>query len=360
MVDLQERLTSTVPSDRAAARAARGGGSPGERSAWHDNVRFVGICLVVAGHWGFGRGAYSEFNAVAVEMIFSFHMALFVMLAGRFSKPGGSPVAMLRRSWGQLMLPLALFATLDSLLMNRLTGKPSVVSLSMIPYGLWFLVSLFCWRLMVVPLGRWRAVDAMAGPLALVALAASGLMPNVFSLIRTLAFFPAFLFGMAVLPRIETALRRPTVRCLAAVWVAAGLLLVAFQSDQIPKQWLHHGDTYAKLGNEVLRGATIRVGLMTFGVVLAVGVISLVPSRNLGAVSRLGRFTLYAYLLHLPVTKVIRYWLMPNTDNSPVVAVAVTLSIVPFTLLAMSGPVRRLTQPVVEPVEFARPRAGRA
>lgn len=327
------------------------------RSAWHDNVRVVGICLVVAGHWGIGRGAYPEFNAVAVTMIFSFHMALFVMLAGRFSKPGGSPAAVFRRGWGQLMLPLVLFAALSLLLMYRLTGKAVSVSLSGIPFGLWFLASLFCWRLMVVPLGRWRTLDRMAAPVAIVGLVASGLVPNVFSLIRTLAFFPAFLFGMAVLPRIEAALRRPAVRCCAAVWVSAGLLLVALQPDASLKRWFHYNDSFADMGNEPIRDAAIRVALMAFGILMAVGVMSLVPSRNLGKLSTLGRYTLYAYLLHLPVTHVIRNWLLPNTDNSQVVVVAVTLAIIPFTLIAMSGPVRRLAQPMVEPVEFVRPRS---
>ncbi len=187
----------------------------------------------------------------------------------------------------------------------------------------------------------------------------SGLTPNAFSLTRTLAFFPAFLFGMMVLPRIETALRRPAIRWLALVMVVAGQLLVAAQANRIPKWWLNHNTTYAYLGNEFLRGATIRAALMAFAMLMSVGVIALVPSRNLGAASRLGRYTLYAYLLHLPAARVILHWLLPTSDNSPAVALGVTLAIVPFTLLAMSAPVRRLTQPMVEPVEFVRPRVGR-
>ena len=105
-------------------------------------------------------------------------------------------------------------------------------------------------------------------------------------------------------------------------------------------------------------GAAIRAALMAFGIVMSVGVMSLVSARNLGAVSRMGRYTLYAYLLHLPVTQVIRYWLMPTTDFNPTVAVAVTLAIVPFTIVAMSAPVRRLIQPMVEPMEFVRPRTS--
>lgn len=347
---------SMAPSEGANARSNTAEGSHGGRSAWHDNVRFVGICLVVAGHWGFGRGTFVEVNAVARIMIYSFHMALFAMLAGRFVKPGGSPSAIFRRSWGQLMLPLALFAVLDMILMYWITDKPVAAKLTAIPFGLWFLASLFCWRLMVTTLGRWRVIDALAGPVAIGMLLVSGLTPNAFSLTRTLAFFPAFLFGMMVLPRIETVLRRPAVRWLALVFVVAGQLLVAIQADRIPKWWLNHNTTYAVLGNEFLRGATIRAALMVFAIMMSVAVIALVSSRNLGAASRLGRYTLYAYLLHLPVSRVILYWLLPNSDNSPVVAVGVTLAIVPFTLLAMSAPVRRLTQPMVEPVEFVRPR----
>nr|WP_289011313.1 acyltransferase family protein [uncultured Candidatus Microthrix sp.] len=356
MADLKQHLPSTAPSDKAQMSAVTAENKPTERSAWHDNVRFVAICLVVAGHWGIGRRWMPEFDAISNQMVYSFHMALFVILAGRFSKPGGSLSTVFRQGWGQLLVPLGLFITFDSLLMHRLTGAPSVISTRAFPYGLWFLASLFCWRLLVLPLGRWRTVDVLAGPLAVVLLAASGLVPNVFSLIRTLAFFPAFLFGMAVLPRIEPTLRRPMVRCFAAMWVVAGLLLVAYQSDRNLKPWMLQASRYADMGSDQFRGAAIRIGLMVFGMVMAVGIMALVSARNLGVVSRLGRYTLYAYLLHLPVTRVLRFWLFPNTKDQPLVAVAVTLAIIPFTMVAMSAPVRRLTQPMVEPIEFVRPR----
>ena len=40
-----------------------------ERSAWHDNVRVVGICLVVAGHWGLARGFYPGVSDPSGDMI---------------------------------------------------------------------------------------------------------------------------------------------------------------------------------------------------------------------------------------------------------------------------------------------------
>lgn len=87
---------------------------------------------------------------------------------------------------------------------------------------------------------------------------------------------------------------------------------------------------------------------------VALAVVSLVPTRRVGSLSGLGRFTLYAYLLHLPVTEFIIYWLIPRTDSNAAVSVSVSLAIIPFVLVVMTRPVRRLTQPLVEPVEFAK------
>ncbi len=55
-------------------------------------------------------------------MIYSYHMALFVMLAGRFAKPGGAPATALRRGWRRLILPLARFGLLGLVLMNWFPG----------------------------------------------------------------------------------------------------------------------------------------------------------------------------------------------------------------------------------------------
>lgn len=124
-----------------------------ERSAWHDNVRVVGICLVVAGHWGLARGFYPGVSDPSGDMIFLFHMPLFVMLSGRFVKPAAAPMLTFRKSWGSLILPLVMFAAFNLSVVALVADRPRV-TLGYVPFGLWFLVSLFFWRLLATVVGR--------------------------------------------------------------------------------------------------------------------------------------------------------------------------------------------------------------
>lgn len=324
-----------------------------ERSAWHDNMRLVAMFIVVAGHWGIGRGAFPGTSSNISFVIYIFHMPLFIMLAGRFVRPRASFDATFRKGWGQLLVPFAFFFLVDLFVLSKVSGPP-FVAFGHLPYGLWFLVSLFFWRLMVVPVGRWRSFDRLVWPLALLGLVLSGLLPNWWSLVRTFAFFPAFLFGMLVLPRLEPHLRRPWVRVASAVLLVATVVVVWPRAQQYNYLWLHQSRSYDELGRDFVSGAGLRLLVAAAGIVVALAVVSLVPTRRVGSLSGLGRFTLYAYLLHLPVTEFIIYWLIPRTDSNAAVSVSVSLAIIPFVLVVMTRPVRRLTQPLVEPVEFAK------
>ncbi|MFZ2606353.1 MAG: acyltransferase family protein [Candidatus Microthrix parvicella] len=323
-----------------------------ERSAWHDNVRVVGICLVVAGHWGLARGFYPGVSDPSGDMIFLFHMPLFVMLSGRFVKPAAAPMLTFRKSWGSLILPLVMFAAFNLSVLALVADRPRV-TLGYVPFGLWFLVSLFFWRLLATVVGRRRVVDWLLWPLALLGVAVSGLIPNHYSIMRTLAFFPVFLFGMQILPQIETWLRRPWVRVSSGAVVAVAGSVVWANAARIQNVWFQHRLTYAELGGSATRSAGIRILVLVIGVVVSCAVMSLVPERRAGRLSELGRYTLYAYLIHLPVTLVLNFWLSPRIEDRPAARLALLLAMVPFTLLAMSRPVRRLTEPMVEPVKFA-------
>ncbi len=280
-------------------------------------------------------------------------MPLFIMLAGRFVRPKAAFGVTFRKGWGQLILPFAIFYLVDLFVMGWVKGPP-FVAFGQLPSGLWFLVSLFFWRLMVVPLGRWRSVDRLALPLAILGLLLSGLLPNWWSLVRTFSFFPAFLFGMLVLPRIEPHLRRLPVRLASAALLVGTVVVVWPRAHGYNYLWLHQSRSYEELGRDAVSGAGLRLLVAVVGLVVALAVVSLVPSRRFGSVSNLGRFTLYAYLLHLPVTAIILYWLLPRVDYQTAVSVGVSLAIIPFVLIVMTRPVRRLTQPFVEPIEFAR------
>lgn len=326
---------------------------PIERSAWHDNQRFVAVCLVVIGHWGVGRGVFPTVSNAASDSIYLFHMPLFVMLSGRFTKPAQDVKATFAKSWGQLALPYLMFATLDGALMSVLTGASRPSDVGLLPYGLWYLVSLIWWRLIATTVGRSRRFDVVLGAASVLACGLSGWIPwTSWSLIRTAAFLPAFLFGMMLLPRIEPILIDRRVRLLSGFVLVAGVGVVAANSKQIDYQWFQASRTFHELNASGLWPALLKVGVLAAGMVVALAVTALVPRNRFKWATDAGRYTLYAYLLHLPVRRVLdevlRRWGYPGW-----LSILVPLMAVPFVLLVSTKFVRRATEPFVEPVAFS-------
>lgn len=328
-----------------------------QRDPWFDNLRAVAIVFVVIGHWGVFRGARPGVANAASDVIYSFHMPLFVILSGRFMKIREDPIDTFRRSYGQLLLPFMLSTLIDIAWMSFVANGTRLISFSEIRYGLWYLVSLAIWREWATLLGRSKWLDVAVYLGSLVGALGVGVSPIAFGLQRTLAFFPLFLFGMVVLPKIEGRLRNAGAARWGAVGllVGAGLVLV-WNFRAINYGWFQHADPYVSFHVSATTGALWRFGILVMGTVLSLAVIMLVPTARLGWVSDVGRYTLYPYLLHLPVARAIQHDLRPRFDNAWWLDAVVVLAVVPFVVLATRRPVRRLFEWWVEPVNFVERR----
>ncbi len=106
-LELVDRRTASrdAPAPVPAETSARGPATRGERIAWLDNARGIGIALVVAGH--------ALTPGHARDVIYAFHMPLFFFLAGvtapaTAGQPLSRQAARLARG---LLVPFAFFGT---------------------------------------------------------------------------------------------------------------------------------------------------------------------------------------------------------------------------------------------------------
>ncbi|NLU75822.1 acyltransferase family protein [Streptomyces sp. HNM0575] len=274
---------------------------------------------------------------------------VFVILAGYFSSAGPLGHREVRRLTESVLAPYLLIALLHTAQIRLLYGQWKFFTAEP-AWGLWFLLSLFVWR-MLLP---YLAVLRYPLPTALAAALAVGYLDgftHTFSASRTVAFLPFFLLGWELR-------RGPADQFLHAVWsreAAAGVLAVTavacwFLRNDIDTGWLA---MHAPYGETVSFNPAWAWGLrgtvLLCGMAIALSFIRLVPKRRLPVVTYLGMGGLYIYLLHPLVLRVFfRFgdlrWVGPWREQAAVLALGCALA------AALASPwVRRLTRPVVQP-----------
>ena len=72
--------------------------------------------------------------------------------------------------------------------------------------------------------------------------------------------------------------------------------------------------------------------------------------------TQLGAFTMFAYLLHLPIRLVIVELGLVPSDSGIVGLLAIVVGSSVLTIVLMTAPVRALTWPLVDPGRYSRPK----
>ncbi|GGR69018.1 membrane protein [Micromonospora fulviviridis] len=340
---------------RQAAPNDGGASSRPSRDAYFDNAKLLATALVVLGHtWGPLVGSPTEMRGVRTLylLVYAFHMPLFVMISGYFSRSfaqDASHPGRLRRLLTSTLVPYLIFATAYQLYDNYRRDESNPIDLVTPFYLTWFLVALFVWRISAPLWLNLRAPVTVATGVMLASGAAS--LSGELDLARILQFLPFFVLGLTVrrehLERIrDTRWLRP----VAVLVFAAALIAVYRYAPQLPAGWFYRHNGHAQLDVSWGTWAIGALGLAAVALVLSVAFLALVPAkRNL--FTPLATGTQYTYLLHGFIVQVA---LAYKFQNSPFVnSVAGLLTISALAVLATgilaSPPVRRLLGWAVEP-----------
>ncbi|GGK73870.1 membrane protein [Sphaerisporangium melleum] len=341
-----------------ATGAARAGKAPKERDPYLDNAKYLAIVLVVTGHLIEDLRDVPAAHALYF-FFYTFHMPLFITLSGHLSRNWTFSPGKARKLISGLAVPYIIFEVAYALPRLIMYGKLEISLLD--PYYLtWFLMSLFLWRLStpVWQQLRWPLVIAVVLSL----LAGTSKLPDELSMNRTLGLLPFYVLGLMLRPEHLAFLKRPWVRVAGVVVLAAGLAAAfAFHTD-IATEWIRWRNSNVKIGVGDITGSAIRLAMLTAGAVLVAAFLAVTPSRRTWF-SGLGAATMYAYLLHGFVVKVVeRFYGGLHTPWG--VALVSAFGVVVATVLC-TPPVRRAFRWAVEPdlswafTAIRRPRPAR-
>ncbi|WP_157420093.1 acyltransferase family protein [Oceanisphaera avium] len=276
------------------------------RNLLFDNIKLAMVFLVVFGHLIEPLLDHGHLARTLYMFIYSFHMPVFIMLAGALTKLDESE----KRSYkniASIIVPFVVFTLLYELI--NLLGYRTIshYTLNFEPHWiLWFLFSLFIWKLAFPIIMKLRFPLVISVIISLCA----GYVDDVgsfLSISRTLYFFPFFILGYKL---NNTLIAKDRLFNLPAIfyWALLALIFVGlFIFKEVPYQWFYGGDSYANLGVESNYGFVYRLFCYGLSTIAALAVFMVIPNRG-EKVASYGENSLYVYAWHGLFIKVAVYF----------------------------------------------------
>ncbi|GGC70837.1 acyltransferase family protein [Undibacterium terreum] len=265
------------------------------RSASIDNIKGVLIFFVVFGHFIEMHITNDHFLRSIWIFIYSFHMPMFALVSGMFSKS-----TMQERDTSQLVknivVPLIAFEVLYEAVEFFLKGKLSIYSGLIAPYWmLWYLLSLLSWRLLLPLFARLQFPVIAAIVLAMVA-TYSEHIGYTLSLSRTLNYFPYFLLGWSMHANAFSRIPKK-MAWLSGLVVAFALAASFLMKANFDYRWLYGSYSLHRLGMANLTGSVYQAMLYLVSGAVGLAFLHLLVQRDLG-LSNVGKRSMYVFLWH--------------------------------------------------------------
>jgi fucose 4-O-acetylase-like acetyltransferase len=324
---------------------------PRQRDAFFDNAKYLAIVLVAMGHFWEPLRSGSRAVLGLYLFVYAFHMPVFILISGYFSRNFDLRADRLKRLITGLAVPYLVFETCYPLFKRIFWGDPVPVSLTSPWFLTWFLCALFIWRL-TAPL--WRLVRWPL-PLALVigmlATTSPAVRNDVLDLQRVLQLLPFFVLGMYLKPEHFEKVRTKAARIVSVPVILAAIAVGYWAADHMNPGWFFHRASAQEMGVPWWVGPIMFLAVFGCSVVLCGCFLAWVPSRRTWFTA-LGANTLYGYLLHGFVVKTAEYngwydtygWL-----HTPLGEVTVTVFAAVVMTLLCTPPVRKVFRGVLEP-----------
>lgn len=282
------------------------------RNYFLDNYKSFLILLVVIGH--FIEPCYTNnlFLTILKWVIFSFHMPAFIFISGYFSKKDMGLEKLIQK----LVIPYFIFELLYYFLYVFVIHKETGLYFNRPKFSLWYLMSLFFWRIATPYLKRipGNLFIAITGGL-LIGFTQLG---NFFSIPRTLFFYPFFLAGYYFQENWFDTVRRHWKTFTIGLAAAPGLLggWVLFTGQELTPFIFYGRYSYADIG--LTNGVGLLVRLVCYGIsFLAIFAVCAIIPRKKHFYSILGVRTMSIYLFHGLVYSILKDGHVLEKVNTP-------------------------------------------
>ncbi len=270
-----------------------------KRDSYFDNFKGILILLVVIGHF-IGSFLYkNNLMEFLIITIYSFHMPAFVFISAYFSK---------RNNFLKLvktfLIPYFIFQSIYFIFLY-FSGRESQFSILRPYFALWFMLSLFCWRILTDKIIRIKGIV----PISYI----MGILVGYITIIgafgaigRTITYLPFFILGYTFnKERYMKFADNNTVKISSFIIFILILIFLYFGCDYINFDILIMKYSYEKSG--ILSWGWLYRTLIYIFSTFLVYLITIIIPRNKHWYTYLGQRTMSIYLLHGIIYKVIQY-----------------------------------------------------
>ncbi|SFF04596.1 acyltransferase family protein [Alteribacillus iranensis] len=321
-----------------------------QRDYFFDNAKILLMILVVISHAIRPLNDSQQISNALYLLLFSFHMPLFLFISGYFAKK-----AVASKKWVQplqkLLIPYLVFQVIYTFYYSFISGDKLEFHLLQPHWSLWFLLTL-CSFYFIIHFFKFSPYFLI--PAVLIGIFIGYTQAGAWlSISRTLVFFPFFLAGYY--------LQRRHFQFLFHSWlkVPAGLVLVLCSiglyvySGDIPAELFYGSKSYEVMGFHGWEAGFFRLLAYTLTIVVSLAFLVLVPKEKL-TISKYAQNTLYVYLLHGFLFRYLRETSFYSAIDSGFELLLLILGSVIFTFLLSSAIVKKMTQPLIEPLDVIK------
>lgn len=264
-----------------------------KRDPYFDNAKFILMVLVVFGHF---LQPFIHQHYVYTDIyyfIYIFHMPAFVVISGYFAK--NYQQKKIKDQVLKLLVPYVLLQWFYSAYYS-LIGLHKSFSFDLFTpqWSLWFLVSMFCWQMLLHLFGRLSAIWSLGISIGLSLLVGYiSFVGRPLGLQRTFVFFPFFLLGYYLsqkdVRRLQTAKKSRALITLSLIY---GFV---YLGDVMNKYWVFGSKPYEDYLALPELGGAVRLLIFCIGVVAVFSFLVFVPTKET-FYTQWGKNTLTAYL----------------------------------------------------------------
>ncbi|MCJ8006060.1 acyltransferase family protein [Lederbergia wuyishanensis] len=318
-----------------------------KRDYYFDNAKFLLIFLVVFGHLIQSYIDSNTFFSTLYKLLYTFHMPAFILISGYFAK-GIYEKGYIMKITKKLIIPYLIFQVIYSVFYYVIYSKSMLTIDFLNPHwSLWFLISLFCWNIMLIGFNKMKPVYAVSLALFIgLIVGYVDWISNYLSLSRTFVFFPFFIVGYFIKKEHFHLLSESKTKVLmAGAILIVTLVIIIF--PELDEKWLLGSKPYSYLETFSTIGFIKRIGIYTINFLMVASFFAFVPRRKF-FFTKLGRNTLYVYLLHGFIVRAFRGSTIESyLYDSKTIIILLIVSLL-LTFLLSSKIVTTATQPIIE------------
>lgn len=333
-----------------------------ERNPWFDNIKGILIFLVVFGHLieTFRHWEFNESVLYLYNVIYAFHMPLFIIVSGYFFRPN-KPERII-----QLGLVFFIWQFLNGIVSYYLqhqefiTFTPDARIMEIFdPYWtMWYLLGIIVWSIITPYLVLMRIPLIIALSLAFWVSYTEG-VTGWFSMRKLINFYPYFLIGYLLKEKnILTGLvaksaswKSPTRLVSAAITVLFLISMYFFTRGGYSTELFFMRNNYAEFGWSFWKGTTLHFLQYFFTTILCIALMLIVTQRKkLWLFNQIGIVSLFIYLTHTTIVRLFRIFVPEQITIEPrlLIPVAFVFAILICWFISRP-PVIRLFTPLMQP-----------